>query len=591
MDCKRYEPIFGSWYITEELGSGAEGSLYRICQTDALGHSFYSALKVVSVPSSKTEIGSLMAGGMRLEEVAEYYEAVLKNTTQEFELLEKLKGNSNIVSYEDHEIIRHEDGIGWDILIRLEELTPLVRYSIDNPLSADEVARMGSDICRGLSLCKKYGIVHRDIKPDNIFISPSGSYKLGDFGIARIIEKSTTGLSRKGTYEYMAPEVYWGNDYGASVDIYSLGMVMYRYLNDGRTPFMPQSPAPIQPDDREEAFIKRVNGHEMPAPRCGSEELKRIVLKACAYDTEERYKDPEDMQRDLEMLLAVSNSGQSGRDDAETMRKSAVNSGKIKSAAMEGEPQKSAGTKAAASTAAGTVNGAKKRKKAVWIAAALCLLIACAVWIAIPKEVTDIESGDAEGGAEIYIGDDLALSCTVKPDRFRDEPVTFVSGDESVFTVDENGVVHALATGEAVLTMTAKEYSEEVVISVVPKVTSISGIDEAINLTTGDTLELKPVLAPEKFAKEPVSYSTGDEKVAVVSKDGKVTAVAAGKTTLTVTAGGCTFKAAVSVEDPVVYTPPSTSTTAKKKTTKSTKKKSSKKSSKGYFDSSDDEHF
>ena len=171
MDCRRYEPIFGSWYITEELGSGAEGSLYRICQTDALGHKFYSALKAVSVPSSKSEIGSLMAGGMRLEEVAEYYEGVLKNTTQEFELLEKLKGNSNIVSYEDHEIFRHEDGIGWDILIRLEELTPLVRYSIYNPLSADEVARMGIDICRGLSLCKKYGIVHRDIKPDNIFIS------------------------------------------------------------------------------------------------------------------------------------------------------------------------------------------------------------------------------------------------------------------------------------------------------------------------------------------------------------------------------------------------------------------------------------
>ncbi|MBR2653059.1 MAG: protein kinase [Lachnospiraceae bacterium] len=557
MDCRRYEPIFGSWYITEELGSGAEGSLYRICQTDALGHKFYSALKAVSVPSSKSEIGSLMAGGMRLEEVAEYYEGVLKNTTQEFELLEKLKGNSNIVSYEDHEIFRHEDGIGWDILIRLEELTPLVRYSIYNPLSADEVARMGIDICRGLSLCKKYGIVHRDIKPDNIFISSSGSYKLGDFGIARIIEKSTTGLSRKGTYEYMAPEVYWGSGYGASVDIYSLGIVMYRYLNDGRTPFMPQSPAPIQPDDREEAFIKRVNGHEMPAPRHGSEELKRIVLKACAFDREERYMDPGEMQRDLEMLFA--DSVREGADNAKA--------------------------------SAGTVNGGKKRKKTVLIAAALCLLIACAVWIAIPKEVTDIDAGNAEGSAEIYIGDDLALSCTVKPDRFRDEPVTFTSGDESVFTVDENGAVHALATGEATLTMTAKEYSEEVVISVVPKVTSISGIDETISLTTGDTLELKPVLAPEKFAKEPVSYSTGDEKVAAVSKDGKLTAAAAGETKLTVTAGGCTFKAKVSVEDPVVYTPPSTSGKSKKKTTSSTKKKSSKKSSKGYFDSSDDEHF
>ena len=152
MDFRQYEPIFGSWYITEELGAGAEGSLYRICRTDALGHKYYSALKAVSVPASKSETASLMAGGMQLEEVAEYYESVLRDATNEFELLAKLKGNSNIASYEDHEIFRHEDGIGWDILIRLEELTPLVKYSIDNPLSEEEVTRMGIDICRGLSL-------------------------------------------------------------------------------------------------------------------------------------------------------------------------------------------------------------------------------------------------------------------------------------------------------------------------------------------------------------------------------------------------------------------------------------------------------
>ena len=545
MNCKQYEPIFGSWYITEELGTGSEGSLYRICRTDALDHKYYSALKVISAPSSESETVSLMAGGMSYAEVAEYYESVLENTTQEFELLEKLKGNSNIVSYEDHEIFRHEDGIGWDILIRLEELTPLVRYSIDNPLSADEVAKMGRDICRGLSLCRKYGIVHRDIKPDNIFISPSGNYKLGDFGIARIIEKTTRGLSRKGTYEYMAPEVYWGRDYGASVDLYSLGMVMYRYLNDGRMPLMPQSPAPIHAGDREDAFIKRVNGNPIPAPRCGSDELKRIVVKACAYDRADRYHSADEMLRDLEAL-------ETGHKDL-------------------GE-----------GSARGKTTG---RSKIIAGIAAACLLIACAIWIAIPKEVSDIEVGVAESGdqiedaVEVYFGDDLGLACTVMPGRFKDEPVTFTSDDESIFTVDEEGVVHANAVGEATLTMTAKGYSEELSISVVPKVTAIEGIDEEINLTTGDTLALEPVLLPEEFAGEPVTFRTGDEKVATVS-DGVLTAVAAGETELTVSAGGCEFKASVSVTDPVVY-----SSGSKKK------KNSSSSGGTGYFDSSDDEHF
>ncbi|MBR3124464.1 MAG: protein kinase [Mogibacterium sp.] len=577
MDYRKYEPIFGSWYITEELGSGAEGSLYRICRTDALDHRYYSALKAVSVPSSKAETASLMAGGMQLEEVAEYYESVLENTTQEFELLAKLKGNSNIASYEDHEIYRHEDGIGWDILIRLEELTPLVKYSIDNPLSEDEVVRMGIDICRGLSLCKKYGIVHRDIKPDNIFISPSGSYKLGDFGIARIIEKTTEGLSRKGTYEYMAPEVYWGRDYGSTVDLYSLGMVMYRYLNDGRMPFMPQSPEAIHADDREKAFVKRINGHEVPAPRCGSEELKRIVLKACAYDRADRYKDAEEMLKDLEALADAEERSREGEKAAH------------KAAKSKGGKAGTNGGKAGANGAKAEANGRKKRKIALVIAAALCLLIACGVRAAIPKEVTDIDAGDAEGAVEIYIGDELALSCTVEPDRFRDEPVTFTSGDEKVFTVDENSTVHALALGEASLTMSAKEYSEEVTVSVVPKVTSISGIDEVISMTTGDELVLEPVLEPEKFADEPVTYRSGDKKVATVSKSGKLKAAAAGETTLTVESGGCTFEAKVSVADPVIYYPPAASGTSKKKSG-STKKKSSK-ASKGYFNSSDDEHF
>jgi len=563
-----YEPIFGSWYIDEQLGAGAEGSLYRISRTDALGHKSYSALKAVSVPASKSETASLMAGGMKLGDVAEYYESVIENTTQEFELLEKLKGNSNIVSYEDHEIFRREDGIGWDILIRLEELTPLVKYSIDNPLSADEVARMGRDICRGLSLCKKYGIVHRDIKPDNIFISPSGSYKLGDFGIARIIEDTTLGLSRKGTYEYMAPEVYWGHDYGASVDLYSLGLVMYRYLNEGRMPFMPPSPEAIHADDREDAFVKRVNGHDIPEPRNGSQELKRIVLKACEHDRAKRYQDADEMLQDL-VALKVSES-------------SAVevsNNEEKQAADMQNVAKKSK----------------NKRKTAFWAAAALCLCLAIAggIWLSIPKEVTDIDVGDAEGSDVIYIGDDLVLSCTVIPDRFKDEPVSFVSSDENIITVDENGVVHACATGETTLTMTAKEYSEIIEVIVVPKVTSIGGIDEKISLTTGDTLQLKPELEPEEFADEPVSYSSGDKKVAKVSKDGKLTAVAAGETMLTLDSGGCTFEASVSVSDPVVYYTPSksTSSTSKKKSSKSTKKKSSSKSKKGYFSSDDDEHF
>lgn len=271
MNCyfSKYEPIFGSWHITGELGSGAEGHLYRISREDALGNVFYSALKAITIPAGgKAEVESLIAGGMSDDEVKSYFRNILDDTSQEFELLEKLKGNSNIVSYEDHEVFEREDSFGWDILIRLEELIPLVQHSIYSRMEEPEIIRMAADLCRGLEVCRKFGVVHRDIKPENIFVSPAGSFKLGDFGIARIIEESATSLSRKGTYTYMAPEIYWGKPYDHTADLYSLGMVMYQYLNDGRLPFMPQYPDPVGYQDGEMAFTKRMKGEE-PVPEIG----------------------------------------------------------------------------------------------------------------------------------------------------------------------------------------------------------------------------------------------------------------------------------------------------------------------------------
>ena len=557
----KYEPIFGTWHITDELGTGAEGHLYRISRTDALGHVFYSALKAVSIPAGgAAELDSLIAGGMSREEAIGYFDGILEDTAQEFELLEKLKGNSNIVSYEDHDAFRREDGIGWDVLIRLEELTPLVSHAKDNPLNEQEVIRMGMDISRALVLCRKYGIVHRDIKPENIFISPAGSYKLGDFGIARIIEGTSASMSRKGTYSYMAPEVYWGKRYDHTVDIYSLGMVMYRYMNDGRMPLMPVYPQPVGYRDGEEAFAKRVCGEELQPPRNGSEGLKAIIMRACAFDAADRYRDAEDMLKDLERV-------------------------------SRGETDLSGLTAAGAGMKNKAAKGKKHRIAA--IAAALVLIAAGVAYALIPKEVTDIEAGSIEGGAEIYIGEEMSAEFKVVPDWFKDEPVTVTSSDPSIVSVEAGDSLKANAVGEAVVSITAKEYTEEALIKVVPKVTAIEGIEDTISLTTGETLTVEPVLKPEEFADEPVTFTTADPSVAEVKSDGSLKAVSAGETKLTVSAGGSSFESDITVTDPVIYVPKkSGSSKSSSGTSQSGSSKSgSGKASKGYFDTGDDEEF
>ena len=556
-DCyfSKYEPIFGAWHITEEIGAGAEGHLYRIRREDALGHVFYSALKAISIPrTGETELESLVAGGLSREEAEHYYDSIAENTVNEFELLEKLKGNSNIVSYEDHEIHRREEGFGWDILIRMEELTPLVSHSVYNHMDEKDVVRLGRDICRGLEVCSRFGVVHRDIKPENIFISPAGSYKLGDFGIARILESSDTSLSRKGTFSYMAPEVYWGRDYDFTVDVYSLGMVMYRYMNDGRLPFMPVYPEPVGYRDGETAFTRRISGQNLTQPRNGSEALKAVILKACAYDKADRYGSAEEMLRDLE----------------------AIEHGTLAAASLTSENK-------------GSEKSSRKGRNIFMLTALAAILIATvlATYISIPKEVEDITAEGIEGGAEILIGDEITPQYTVQPAYwFSDEPISFASDDDKTVTVDEEGRLHGESVGEAVITMTARGYSEKISVTVKPKVTSIEGIDKNITLTTGGTLQLKPALKPEKYADEKIKYSTSDEKIATVSEKGELKAVSAGETSLRVSAGGCSAEYTVKVSDPVVYRPSTTSS-------KSSKKKSSGSSGsvKGYFSSSDDEHF
>lgn len=300
---KKMEPFWGVWRIKRLIGEGSFGKVFEIERED-FGRVYKAALKAITIPQSESELRSVLADGMDRQSAGAYYRGFVEEVVDEFALMAELKGNSNIVSYEDHTVVEHKDGIGWDILIRMELLTPLLEYtSVEHPLERDEVVKLGIDLCRALEYCQRQNIIHRDIKPENIFVSGNGDFKLGDFGIARTVEKTMSGLSRKGTYTYMAPEVYKGEKYGPAVDIYSLGIVLYRLLNHNRTPFLPEYPAPITHSDRERAVVKRISGEKIPLPVDAQDKLGEIVLKACAHDPRDRYAAPDQMRMELEGLF------------------------------------------------------------------------------------------------------------------------------------------------------------------------------------------------------------------------------------------------------------------------------------------------
>jgi len=302
---KQYQPgqtVLGNWTIMHKLGEGSFGKVFEIERND-FGQTYRAALKIITVPQNEVELRSVMEEGMDFAAAEKYFHTVVENIVREFALMARLKGTANIVSYEDHTVQKHPNGIGWDILIRMELLTPLLAHAYANPFSRRDIIRLGIDMCRALELCQKYNIIHRDIKPENIFVSTNGDFKLGDFGIARTVEKTMSGLSKKGTYNYMAPEVYRGSEYGFSVDTYSLGIVLYRMLNRNRIPFMPPAPEPITYSSRELALAKRMGGEDAPIPFHAKGRLAEIVAKAIAHNSKDRYPSPMQMREELEAIL------------------------------------------------------------------------------------------------------------------------------------------------------------------------------------------------------------------------------------------------------------------------------------------------
>ena len=294
--------VLGNWELVNLLGQGSYGKVYAAHRED-FGTLYKSAIKIMTIPLTRSEVESALSEGMDEQSAASYFRSFVGNMVKEFELMAELKGTNNIVNYEDHMVIPHSEGIGWDILIRMELLTSLPTYIKEHPLTRSEVIQLGIEMCKALELCQRYNIIHRDIKPENIFISEMGDFKLGDFGVARTLDKTAGELSKKGTYNYMAPEIYRDLPYGSTVDIYSLGIVLYRLLNNNRIPFLPQPPAQITYYDRENALQKRMSGEHFPNPANADGRLAEIVLKACAYDPSMRYDNPAQMRADLESIL------------------------------------------------------------------------------------------------------------------------------------------------------------------------------------------------------------------------------------------------------------------------------------------------
>lgn len=220
----------------------------------------------------------------------------------------------NIVSVYD---VSHSDGVEYIVMELIEGVTLMQYMKKKGALGWKEALHFAVQISKALEHAHEKGIVHRDIKPQNIMILKDGTIKVADFGIAALESAQEKKSDQTvGSVHYIAPEQARGEQPDPRSDIYSLGVVMYEMLT-GKMPY--------DGDTAEQVAMKHITGHPVPPQELNPdipEELAAITLKAMNSDINARYQSASELLRDLEDFRkqqAAANLGSGSDEDVEIL--------------------------------------------------------------------------------------------------------------------------------------------------------------------------------------------------------------------------------------------------------------------------------
>ncbi len=262
----------GRYQIIEELGKGGMGRVYKVLDTKI---NEKIALKLINL------------------EVASDRETI-ERFSNELKLARKIR-HKNVCGMFD---IGEAEGAHFITMeyVSGEDLKTMIRMSTG--LTMGTVLSIGKQVCQGLAEAHSLGVVHRDLKPQNIMIDKGGNAKIMDFGIARSVrEKGITGAGVMiGTPEYMSPEQTEAKDVDQRSDIYSLGIILYE-MATGRVPFEGETALSVAIKHKTEIpkDPKSLNPHI-------SDDLNHLILKCLEKGKAQRYQTAAEVEAELDKI-------------------------------------------------------------------------------------------------------------------------------------------------------------------------------------------------------------------------------------------------------------------------------------------------
>ena len=159
-DIRSFCPLWGEWEADSKLGEGSYGAVWKMRREMLGGQVYYSAVKHISIPKDESEVQNLIDESVfsSQESAARYYDRMLDSLVNEINTMHQLQGYTNIVSYEDHKIIPKEKGVGYDLFLRMELLTPLT-VRMRKRMTTSDVIRLGCDIAEAIVVLNKFNLI------------------------------------------------------------------------------------------------------------------------------------------------------------------------------------------------------------------------------------------------------------------------------------------------------------------------------------------------------------------------------------------------------------------------------------------------
>ena len=284
--------------VDKMIRSDVYGSIYKI-SNDGLS---VKCLRQIIVPREEQYENIKNARGGKGAKVGAHIARMVKDAENELAIAKALSHSAKdrLVQYYDSEIKKVGEHT-YHIFVVMENVTPFVEYAECNTLTIKDVIELGKAVLAGLKVCHSEKFLHRSINENAVFVDKDGKFKLGGFDVAKALKGSPVEQVERENYMDIAPELYLGKRFDCSVDIYALGMMMYRLLNRSRSPLLPNFPLPCAKADEEVAFERRLHGAIAPLPYGADNVLGEVVRKAI-MPRAERYNTADEFLYALEKV-------------------------------------------------------------------------------------------------------------------------------------------------------------------------------------------------------------------------------------------------------------------------------------------------